>query len=334
MKIQPTRAGGIAETPANPRLQGRTGAEQPLHSGKLSAFQAPDVVKLDRWALMGVAQQRIAHAQGSEQALGLIRNELKRIERQLSQQHVAGGDITSRLKQMDELLVEPRGPLTAELKPRLLASANGARINFTTEPLDLISPRNGAERLVFSFPQSASAVEVQLPAGASQGEIVSRLDKALSKEQIRVQLNELGKLELSIADSQRRKLDEPVLISGEGIRLPAGNPVPVQFKAVPSQLSKLGEGISQGELRQERQRLQRLLTEIESSMRDLKQFRQKMVQQLAQVKARAQPTNPAELEKVQAILSEQLRGGGFAGTMAGLLAQANVSRQNVVALLT
>ncbi|MGN5149513.1 hypothetical protein ACTG23_06235 [Aeromonas enteropelogenes] len=334
MKIQATRAGGIAETPAHPRLQGRTEAEQPLHSGKKSSFRAPDVTKLDRWALMSVAQQRIAHAQGGEQALNRIWGELKRVEQQLSQRSVAGSDIASRLKQMEAQLIQPQGPLTAELKPRLLASASESRINYSADQLDLLSPRNGSERLVFSFPQSGSAVEVQLPAGASQKEAVGRLDQALRKEHIQARLNELGKLELSIADNQRRKLDEPVLISGEGIRIPAGNPVPIQFKAAAGQLTRLGEGISQGELRQERQRLQRMLAEIEHSVRDLKQFRQKMVKQLAQVKARTQSANPAELEQIQSLLASQLREGGFAGTMSGLLAQANVSRQNVVALLS
>ena len=41
-----------------------------------------------------------------------------------------------------------------------------------------------------------------------------------------------------------------------------------------------------------------------------------------------------ELAQLQGKLSLQLKEGGFMGTMSGLLAQANVSRQNVVALLT
>ena len=164
--------------------------------------------------------------------------------------------------------------------------------------------------------------------------MVTRLDRALRKEHIQARLNELGKLELSVPELHRRKLDEPVLLSGEGIRIPAGNPVPVQFKAKPGQLTQLGEGIDKGELRQEQQRLRRLLGEIEQSVRELKQFRQRMVKQLDRVKARSQNMKQQELEQLQGKLGEQLREGGFMGTMSGLLAQANVSRQNVVALLT
>ena len=80
--------------------------------------------------------------------------------------------------------------------------------------------------------------------------------------------------------------------------------------------------------------MKRLLGEIEQSVRELKQFRQRMVKQLDRVKSRSQNLQQEELVQLQGKLSLQLKEGGFMGTMSGLLAQANVSRQNVVALLT
>ena len=74
------------------------------------------------------------------------------------------------------------------------------------------------------------------------------------------------------------------------------------------------------------QRLKRLLGEIEQSVRELKQFRQKMVKQLDRVKSRSQSMPQEELAQLQGKLSLQLKEGGFMGTMSGLLAQANVSR--------
>ena len=144
----------------------------------------------------------------------------------------------------------------------------------------------------------------------------------------------MGKLELSVAEPHRRKLDEPVLIRGEGIRIPAGNPIPVQFKPRAGALTHMAEGIAKGEIRQERQRLQKVLGEIEQSVRELKQFRQKMVLQLDKVKARSQNLKQEELAQLQSSLAARLSQGGYMGTMSGLLAQANVTRQGVVALLT
>lgn len=334
MQIQQTRLGGVAESQAQPKLQGRAAAQTHTPTAKKQVERHPNIVRMDRWALIGVAQQRIAHAQGGELALNQVWGELKRLERQLGQRDQASTEVSNRLKMLEELVVQPKGPLTPELKPKLLVSPNEQRTHFSADHLDLLSPKNSSERLVFSFPQSSSAVEVTLPAGARDGEVVARLDQALSKEHIQARLNELGKLELSIADSHRRKLDEPVLLRGEGIRIPAGNPVPVQFKPRAGLLTQLAEGVGKGEIRQERQRLKQMLGEIEQSVRELKHFRQKMVKQLDRVKARSQNIKQEELDQLQGQLSQQLKDGGFMGTMSGLLAQANVSRQNVVALLT
>ncbi len=334
MQVQQTRLGGVAEPQAKPRLQGRATAQAHIPENRKQTERHPNIIRMDRWALIGAAQQRIAHAQSGEQALNLVWGELKRLERQLGQRDLATSDVTNRLKMLEEKVTQPRGPLTDELKPRLIASAQELRPRFSAEHLDLLSAKNSTERLVFSFPQSNSAVEVTIPAGAREGEVVTMLDRALRKEHIQARLNELGKLELSVAEPHRRKLDEPVLIRGEGIRIPAGNPIPVQFKPKSGQLTRMAEGITKGEIRQEQQRLKRVLGEIEHSVRELKQFRQKMVLQLDKVKARTQSLQQDELAQLQSSLSARLSQGGYMGTMSGLLAQANVTRQGVVALLT
>lgn len=334
MQVQQTRLGGVAEPQAKPRLQGRATAQAHTPENHKQNERHPNIIRMDRWALIGAAQQRIAHAQSGEQALNLVWGELKWLERQLGQRELATNDVTNRLKILEEKVTQPRGPLTDELKPRLIASAQELRPRFSAEHLDLLSAKNSTERLVFSFPQSNSAVEVTIPAGAREGEVVTMLDRALRKEHIQAILNELGRLELSVAEPHRRKLDEPVLIRGEGIRIPAGNPVPVQFKPKSGQLTRMAEGITKGEIRQEQQRLKRVLGEIEHSVRELKQFRQKMVLQLDKVKARTQSLQQDELAQLQSSLSARLSQGGYMGTMSGLLAQANVTRQGVVALLT
>ncbi|WP_421201427.1 hypothetical protein [Aeromonas enteropelogenes] len=332
MQIQQSRLGGVAEMPAQPKLRGRVTAQAVAQS--LNRIERrPDTVRLDRWALIGTAQQKISNAQGGEQALSQIWGALKRLEQQFGQDRAISGDLVSSLKQLEDKLTHTNAPLTSALKPRLLTPAADNRVYYGSERLDLLSPKTNAERLIFSFPQTSSAVEVTLPAGASEVEVTSLLDKALRQEHIQVRLNELGKLELSVLASHRRKLDEPVLLSGEGIRIPAGNPVPVQFNPKPGPLAQLGESIGKGELQQEQQRLTRLQGEIEQSVRELKVFRQKMITQFGRVKARSQILKQEELEQLQGQLVQQLRVG-FMGTISGLQAQANVSRQNVVALLT
>ncbi|MGL5949294.1 MAG: hypothetical protein ACRCYV_09765 [Aeromonas sp.] len=337
MRIPATRSGSVNETQTQtqPTLQGRSGKDKKAkHANQtVGAARRPDVNRLDRWSLIGGAQQKIADAQGSEKALGQVMLELRRLDQQLQRQGVNGEQVANRLKQLEAHVTAPKGPLTAALKPRMLLAPNSQRLSYGAEQLDLVSPKSSAERLVMAFPSAGSAQEINLPANGTPLEAVKSIDKSLRKEQIQARINELGKLELSVSESQRRKLDEPVLVSGQGIRVPAGNPVPVQFKQTPGQLSQLGNGISAGEIAQERQRLQKMMQEIERSIRELKAFRLESAKQLAQVRARTSMASSEQVGELQQRLSTQLKDGGFMGTLSTLAAQANVSRQGVVALL-
>lgn len=330
MLIHSTRQGAIPET-------GKPGVI-PAHSeparkskGSARSERQPDLARLQRWALIGNTQQRIASAQSSEQALGLVWSELRKLDGQLAQQRGRALELNGRLSRLEQHVSGEKGPLTADLKPRLLDRA--PTLTYQAEGLDLLTTKGESERLWISFPVSAAAVEVSLPAGASPQEVLSRLNQALQGEQISARRGADGQLTLTLPEGQRRKLDEPVLLRGEGVRLPAGNPIPVRFKQSEGELGKIEKGLSRGEIAQEQQRIRKLLADVEQSVRELKQFRQRAMQQLKQVQSRSQSISASELEQLQSRLSEVLTQG-FAGTMSGLLAQANVSRQTVVALLT
>ena len=89
MQIQQTRLGGVAEAQAKPKLQGRATAQAHTPENRKQNERHPNIIRMDRWALIGAAQQRIAHAQGGEQALNQVWGELKRLERQLGQRELA-----------------------------------------------------------------------------------------------------------------------------------------------------------------------------------------------------------------------------------------------------
>ncbi|ENY71403.1 hypothetical protein G114_13223 [Aeromonas diversa CDC 2478-85] len=332
MLISPTRQSGITESSRlHPSQEGVLSSRKSARQGR--AEGRIDASRLERWSLMGRTQMSVARAQDSEKALGQTWNELKRLERQLAQGKGEQQELQHRLQRLESKL-QSGGMLTPELKPKMLQPASTRQVRYGTEPLDLLSAKPTAERLRFSFPLSGGVAEVHIPAGAQGEAVVKRLDQALKHEQIRARMSGKGSLELSIPEPLRRKLDEPVLVTGEGVRVPAGNPIPLRFKAAKGELGELQEGLGKGDIAQEQNRIKRLLSEIEQSMRELKQYRQRMVAQLGQVRAKAQGLNERELESLQQELTGALRQGGFAGTMSGLLAQANVSRQTVVALLT
>lgn len=334
MQIQSTRLGKVGEAGQTPASQGVSSGKTSKSARSQSRERQPDLNRFERWVLIGTTQQRISSAQSSEQALGVAWNELKRLEPQLGRQQSKALELNGRLQQLEEKISGDNRPLTRELQPRLLQGSAPQLAHYRLDKIDLLTPRSESERILLSFPVSGSSVEVQFPANASEEEVLRRLNTALQGEKIQVKRDGKGSLEFSLPEELRRKLDEPVLLRGEGIRMPAGNPIPVRLSQREGVLSRIEDGLARGELRQEQKRIHQLLGEIEQSVRKLKQYRQNVLSQLEKVRARTQVTTSQDVEQLQSRLSETLNSGGFAGAMSGLLAQANVSRQTVVALLT
>lgn len=299
----------------------------PAVTSKSSGFQ-----RYNRWALIGYAQQRIGDAQASEQRLALAYRQLQQINSQLSQRGRDAQKLAEQIRTLDQQISAGDSQINAELKPKFL-SPQARRQSYVLDKVDLTSPKNADERLQMVFPSSAKSVSVALPAASQGSEVASLLNKGLASERIAVSLGDGGQLVFSVDPSEQRKLEEPVLLSGQGIRVPAGNPIPVRLKPAPTELSKLADTVQRGDSQQEQIRLQKLLRTIEGSMRDLKAFRQQVANQLDRVRSESAEMTELELAQVQRELVTQLHGGDFSASMTSLVAQANASRDTVVALL-
>lgn len=334
MQINSARINTVTETTPQRAGIGRRAENQTQGASKTQdQVKLPQLDRYNRWAVMGQTQQRIADAQGSEQSLVMAYRQLKQLERQLNQSGQASSQIQQQIAALNEQLSSDSGLLDGELKPTLL-SGQARQASYVLDKVDLLSAKPSAERLQLFFPASGRSTTVTIPAGAQGEQVVTLLQQGLADEQIQVSRNDQGQLQFTLPRSESRKLDEPVLFSGQGIRVPAGEPVAIKLTPAQSELGKLGDGLSRGEVRQEQARLQRLLGTIEQSMRDLKKFRQQMLTQLEQVKARTAAMSEQELQQLESQLQGQLQGSDFGQTVSGLVAQANVSRQNVVALLS
>lgn len=334
MQINSARVSSLPETVAPGVAVGRgetdAGNSNPTRA---RTTRLPQLDRFNRWAQMAEAQQKVADAQGSEQALAIAYRQLKQLERKLAQSEQAGSQIRQQLARLDEEIAGDEGPLAADLTPKML-SEHGDQSRYVLDKVDLLSSRNSDEQLRLFFPASGQSSSIALPAGIGGDEVVSRLQQGLASEHIEVRRNAEGQLEFSVASEEKRKLEEPIFFSGDGVRVPAGNPVAIKLTPASSELEKLGDGLSRGETRQEQARLQKLLSNIESSMRELKKYRRQMLSQLEKVKARTAELSEQELARLQQELQQQLGGGDFSTSYSGLVTQANVSRQNVVALLS
>ena len=334
MQINRTQSGWVTESLTRSSDAIRS-AEQTStgRTSKVRSSRLPHLERLSNWSLIGATQQKIADAQGSEQALLQVYRQLKQLERQLSQSQQAGSQIREQLAKLDQELAGDEGPLNSDLTPKLLDDQPSRR-QYRLDKVDLLTPKASAEKVRLFFPSAGQGVNVEIAANSRGEQVVDQLQQALADTPLQVSRNDQGQLLFSVPSGDARWLDEPVLFSGEGIRVPAGNPVSIKLSAEQGELTKLGDGLSRGESRQEQQRLQKLLGTIESSMRELKKYRRQMLAQLERVKERTTQVNEQELQQLQQELQRQLSAGDFQQGYSALVTQANVSRQDVVALLS
>lgn len=298
-----------------------------------NSVRLPQYERLQNWAVMGLAQQKVTEAQSSEQALLQAYRQLKQIERQLKQHQQVGQQVRDQLEQLDDELTGSEGPLTRTLRPKVL-SRHREQASYVLDKVDLLSARPTTERLQLFFPSSAETVQVTVPADSSGQQTLARLQSGLKSAGVRLSQGADGQVEFHVNPDDRRKLDEAVFFTGEGIRVPAGNPVAIKLSPVKSELAQLGEGLSRGETKQQQAKMQSLLGTIEQSMRDLQKFRRQMLIQLDKVRARSAEISEQHLADLLQEMQQQLVQGDFGSTYRGLVTQANVSRQDVVALLS
>ncbi len=278
--------------------------------------------RFERWANWGIVQQKNAQAQSAERSLMSVYRELVTINRAVSSQVKNPQQISDSLKQLQHNISDD---LSSNLQPKVLSN-QAEQSQFVLNTVDLFSVKP-AETISMVLPTAGKSVSFHLPEGASNKEVVGIVAKALAPLHIGVAAHADKQLVLSIKSGQSRQLAEPVLFSGEGIRIPAGNPVPVQLQAQQHQLTELAQNIENNKTDEIKSQIATMQNEVKRSIATLRYVISKVGQETKQL------TVNANIDNVQTQLSQALQQGDFGSRLTGLLAQANISRDTTVSLL-
>jgi HAMP domain-containing protein len=294
------------------------------------------VARFQNWSMLGEAQATVAETQASEVALVQTYRQLSQLKNQLGQDSSQAGALSQRLRQLDQSL-QQQSSLDSQLQPTVW-SDSGSSQSYVLDKVDLLSAKSSNEQVRIYFPSSRSGATVALPAGSSGQTVADSLDQALQKEGIQVTLSDGGQLSFSASEGNERKLSEPILMSGQGVRVPAGNAVTVRLNAEQSTLSELADQVASADNSQQRQQvqqqIQQLQQQIQQTVQQLRTYRQQ-VQQQAEQQSRAVESDLSQGELVQSQRQLQLALGqtDYQSIASTLQAQANVTSQTVVALL-
>ncbi len=283
-----------------------------------------NAAKFSRWSDLGATQLKFSQFKSAESSLGSIYRELVNVNMQLSRKVNSPEKMATKLRQLDS---QVGTELNAKLKPKVMSSKND-RPDYVLNSVDLLA-KKPAETLNMVLPSAGKSVSFHIPAYAEPGQVVDSINKSLAPIDIRVAVDDAGKkLVFSPNPSQRRALDEPVLFAGEGIRVPAGNPVPVQMMLQGSTLAVLADSIETKTNKDEvNDQVRQVQTDIRHTIVQLRYF-------MDQIRSKPDSSDSdVDIGAVESELSHRLRDGDFGSRLTSLLAQANISRDTAVSLL-
>ncbi|MGL5990713.1 MAG: hypothetical protein ACRCZT_03450 [Plesiomonas sp.] len=197
---------------------------------------------------------------------------------------------------------------------------------FSIRGLRLQGERTQSEVLKFAFDGGKPRqVKAQIEPDDDMTNIARKLSRGLSARGIRADVDKWGDLEFSAAKSNWQDIDEGFWLTGTGQIFPAGNPV----KVLPEQRQPQMVDVNQLNFRKNqntRQSLadiERLMQQIQSSIQELTRYQKQIERQLQDCYMQMPDADTAGIS--ERIVNKPL---------SSLLAQAGVSRQTVVALLT
>ncbi|WP_237332906.1 hypothetical protein [Zobellella iuensis] len=283
--------------------------------------------RFQQWGRLGQAQNRVAQLQAAEQSLSQVYLQLRTLAQRMHasamspEQQGRWGEQLARLSEQ----LQREGQLDARLQPRAL-EGDAARHRYLLDKVDLLGPRPVRERVSLLLAGQQQAMGITIAPGQRPADTLAQLNRHLAPLGIGAE-SEQGRVQLVAKGQADAVLRQPILMQGEGVRVPAGEPVLIKASPEPDALAPLAEAARKGELLSEREHLNRVMARIQDYAQRLQAQRQLILQQMAD----DWPAPAIEQRGDTAPLAGP--ASRFEQLVAALLAQANVSRHNAVALL-
>lgn len=321
-----------ATTPVKAQKSQRSERQKSLSSRRSPfkpAGQQQQIAVLQRWSEMAQLSHEICEQQQAELSYRYLYTALEQLRRPLQQNfqaQIGANEQVALTQQLTELTrwreQQPTG-LDAELLPMRQQPEVCRRI-FSSR-IDLLTPRPQNENINILLGRSGATVSLSLQAGASAEANLQHLQQAFARQQITVQVNAQQQLEFSSLDSQKRKLEESWLLTGEGVRVAAGNPVAINLMLPLCRLGRLLQTCTQ---QNNPVALASLLTEEQQFIRkQLKLIQQQQADLNAHINQIAPPIQPEqaiELVNISSLL-QQLMQPDSPKAINAFLAQAQAS---------
>ncbi|GIU14706.1 MULTISPECIES: hypothetical protein [unclassified Shewanella] len=316
-------------------------ANAPKHT-KPSAIPTHRLESYSKWARVTQGQHRISAAQVAEQGLLQVQQLLKQLQSQVKQSLASNASEQTMLEQtarskliqhkLSQLAISYDSKPLVDHQLNLISAARpAARYSFSLKSVDLTAPKQRDERLIIQVGnQSTSLI---LPANKQPQQLLKNLNGSLKPLDIQATHNGEGKLIFTSPKSQWLQIQSGILMTGQGQRLPAGEPRTIKVNEELSwQDPREWRFGSNAELKQAIAKIAKSLHKVELQLQELSDSKQKILQQLQQVSLKKD--GQLELESTMSQLSNLMQPTPFSLQVTSLMAQANMTRSQVSSLLS
>ena len=288
---------------------------------------------LSRWSIRGKLSQALAKAEYSEASLRKMYNSLSALSKKLNTQaatakpsFIQKNDIQSTVKSMQNLAAQPGSGLNKQLH---LISESHVSVRQLNANIDLLSARPHNEKINLLIGRTGKSVVINLPANQGEAQNLTSIQDAFSQQDIKVELGRNNHLLFSATKEHAGLLDETWIMSGEGVRVAAGNPISVPLIEPSSQLEQLAQvAESNSNIQANRDKINQVQQQIRSSILKAQAQRKELSAQLSEVERAATTMPPSEFTELSNSLSDQMFNAG-SNTISTIMAQANITHSLV-----
>jgi hypothetical protein len=288
---------------------------------------------LSRWSIRGKLSQALAQAEYSEATLRQMYNALSDLARKLNTQTASAkpnfsqkNDVQSTIESMQKLATQPGSGLNKQLN---LSSKSDVSVRQLNANIDLLSARPHDEKINLLMGRSGKSVVLNLPANQGEAKNLTSIQDAFSRQDINVELGRNNHLLFSTTKENAGLLDETWIMSGEGVRVAAGNPISVPLAEPSNQLEQLAQvAESNSDIQAHRDQIKQVQQHLRTSIIKAQAQRKELASQLAEVERAATNIQSSELADLSSNIGEQMFNVGTR-SISTIMAQANITHSLV-----
>ncbi|QBJ62317.1 flagellin [Pseudoalteromonas sp. DL-6] len=298
-----------------------------------------DQVKvLTGWAQRGALSQALAKAEQSESTIRNLYMGLEKLAQQLNTQAantqpqpMQQQQIKVQIASLQNTANKKGSGLDTQLK---ITDPNRAISKQLNVNIDLLSARPHEENIQLVMGRSGKSLSLKLPAYQDEKTNLTAIQNAFAPHHINVEINRENRLLFSAQKDNAGPLLEPWVMSGQGVRVAAGNPISLQLNDLDNPLKELAKiADKNATIAQYREQIQATQRHLKANLIKIQAQKQQLQSQLEQLDSASSLGNTDELLALSLGVKQHMQNPGV-NSVAAIMSQANITRNMVQYSLT